>query len=230
MRKTYFSPLKCPNFLNCHRKAIHETPKNKFLELKDLAFRVQPSLSDCVLHACDKVCRNCYEKLVEVEAQGVSKKSDCDLCTSWVPSFNSALENCESTSDKIRLLSAAPINELSQNEIVAMFPKISHYMLKQAKSLVKEKGKYSKPDMYPGHPIDEDVLETAQEYYLNAYLDCTSQSPNKNDTRIVYDNGVKVKKVKRFMTRSIKETYKLFCEDHPDMRMGHSKVYSLRPK
>ncbi|CAH0547312.1 unnamed protein product [Brassicogethes aeneus] len=39
-----------------------------------------------------------------------------------------------------------------------------------------------------------------------------------------------MKKVKHFMTRSIKETYQIFKENNPGVKIGISKFYTLRPK
>lgn len=61
-------------------------------------------------------------------------------------------------------------------------------------------------------------------------LDCTRQSPNKNDTISVSMNGVKTDKVKRFATRSINEIYKIFHKNHPDIQISRSKFYELKPK
>ena len=43
-------------------------------------------------------------------------------------------------------------------------------------------------------------------------------------------NDKKEKQVKRFLTRSLKATYETFKKDYPELRIGKSKFYSLRPK
>ncbi|CAH0558804.1 unnamed protein product [Brassicogethes aeneus] len=139
-----------------------------------------------------------------------SKLNDCGFCVSWTESFNRSLENCSSTQEKIRLLTTIPLNSLSRSDMLIRFPSVTKYMIREAKKVVKEKGVYYNPDPYCGHPIDQTSINIAQEYYLNDDLDCSRQSPNKNDVKKIVENGAEMKKVKRFMTRSIKETYQIF--------------------
>ena len=54
--------------------------------------------------------------------------------------------------------------------------------------------------------------------------------PNKSDVITVKINDKKEKKIKRFITRSLKATYETFKNDYPELRIGKSKFYSLRPK
>ena len=53
---------------------------------------------------------------------------------------------------------------------------------------------------------------------------------NKSDVITVKINDKKEKKVKRFLTRSLKATYEKFKNDYPELRIGKSKFYSLQPK
>lgn len=46
----------------------------------------------------------------------------------------------------------------------------------------------------------------------------------------MYENGARVKKVKRFLTRSIKDMYNILVETNPMVKIGKSKFYSLRLK
>ena len=55
-------------------------------------------------------------------------------------------------------------------------------------------------------------------------------SSNKSDVITVKINDKEEKKVKRFHTRSLKATYETFKNYYPELRIGKSKFYSLRPK
>ena len=55
-------------------------------------------------------------------------------------------------------------------------------------------------------------------------------SPNKSGVITVKINDKKEKKVERFRTRSLKATYETLKNDYPELRIGKSKFYSLRPK
>ena len=68
------------------------------------------------------------------------------------------------------------------------------------------------------------------EYYINDDFNCSRLSPNKSDVITVNINDKKEKKVKRFLTQSLKATYKAFKNDYPELRIVKSKFYSLRPK
>ena len=61
------------------------------------------------------------------------------------------------------------------------------------------------------------------EYYINYDFNCSRQSPNKSDVITVKINDKKEKKVKRFLTRSLKATYETFKNDYPELRIGKSK-------
>ena len=67
------------------------------------------------------------------------------------------------------------------------------------------------------------------EYYINDDFTCSRQSPNKSDVITVKINDKK-KKVKRFLTRSLKATYKAFKNNYPELRIDKSKFYNLQPK
>lgn len=155
---------------------------------------------------------------------------ECNMCEKWIAAFKTSLENCKTTSEKIRLLTAAPIHALSKEDIMSKFPMVTNYMITQARILSLQKGNYAIPDIFSGHPVPETTLNVAMQYYLDDDFNCSRQSPNKKDTRNVIENGVSVKKVKRFMTRTIKETYQLFKENNPDLKLGLTKFYSLKPK
>lgn len=156
--------------------------------------------------------------------------SDCKLCENWYKVFGKSPNNCSCYLEKIRLLSAAPICEMSKNLIISKWPELTDHMVRKARKIINEKGNYCAPDPYLGHPIEESVREAVLDYYLNDDFNCTTQSPCKNDTINVYENGEKTVKVKRFMSCSLREMYAVFKRDHPDKKIGHSKFYTLRPK
>ena len=150
-------------------------------------------------------------------------------CTEWIQNLGLALQKCSTVSEKIKILTLLP-SSLTKNEISSLFPDITMYMIERAKNLAQEKGVYSEPEAYTGHPIDESTEKIVMEYYINDDFNCSRQSPNKSDIITVKINDKKEKKVTRFLTRSLKATYKAFENDYPELRIGKSKFYSLRPK
>ena len=104
------------------------------------------------------------------------------------------------------------------------------YMIEKAKNLAQEKGVHSESEVYIGHPIDNRTEKIVIEYYINDDFNFSRQSPNKSDVITVKINDKKEKKVKRFLTRSLKATYEIFKNDYPELKISKSKFYSLRPK
>jgi len=64
--------------------------------------------------------------------------------------------------------------------------------------------------------ISSAVMKTVQEFYK---LDAISwQAPGKRDTKVVNENGVKVKYQKRHLLLTIREVYELFMEQYPSKK------------
>ncbi len=64
--------------------------------------------------------------------------------------------------------------------------------------------------------IPPSVVKTIQEFYK---LDTISwQAPGKRDTKVVKENGVKVKYQKRHLLLNIREVYELFMEQYPSKK------------
>ena len=87
-------------------------------------------------------------------------------------------------------------SSLTKNEISSLFLDITMYMIEREKNLAQEKGVYTEPEAYTGHPIDERTEKIVMEYYINEDFNCSIQSPNKNDVITVKINDKKEKKVK----------------------------------
>ena len=80
-------------------------------------------------------------------------------------------------------------------------------MIEKSWNIKKGKVVYAQADPYVVHSISTEALNVALSYYLEDSKDCSKNSPNKTDDIFMKNNHrVKVKKVKRSMTRSIKET------------------------
>ena len=136
-------------------------------------------------------------------------KSACKKCNAFIENLKESLKNCSSYNEKIRLLSIIP-KDYTKDFLIEFLPGITSHMLKKARSLEI----YQQPDSYTAHPLSSEIISEVEKYYLDDDFECTRQSPNKNDTISVTIDGVKVKKVKRFTTRSVNEMYKVFCKNN----------------
>lgn len=77
-------------------------------------------------------------------------------------------------------------------------------------------GVWASPDPYQGHALNENDVALALTYYTSDAKDCSRQSPNKKDVVRLFIDGQEVFVTKRFMTRSIRETYKEFKAVNPE--------------
>lgn len=152
----------------------------------------------------------------------------CATCRKFISNMNSAVESCESYNEKVQLLTIMPMS-LSKAQILHHIPCATKYMVDKARNLRSAKGVFGKLDPYYGHPVNEAHVQIVQSFYLEDKWDCSRQSANKKDTIPVTVAGEKVVKVKRYMTRSIKETFALYKKEHSGFHIGRSKFYALRP-
>ena len=104
------------------------------------------------------------------------------------------------------------------------------YMIEKAKNLTQERGVYSEPEDSTDHPIEESTEEIVVKCYINDDFNCSRQSLNKSTVITVKINDKTEKNVKRFLTQSLKATYKAFKNDYPELKMGKLNFYILRPK
>ena len=80
-------------------------------------------------------------------------------------------------------------------------------MTDKSRKIKKEKGVYAQADLFNWYALSTEALNVALSCCLEDSKDCSKNSPNKTDvTFLKNDYGEKIKKVKCFMIRSIKET------------------------
>ena len=83
----------------------------------------------------------------------------------------------------------------------------------------------SKPvDSRGNRPLDSAVAQVVQDFYLDDEI--SRQSSYTKDVRTPKNRGTVVI---RYMTMSIGETFELFKDRYPDLKVGRSKFHSLRP-
>ena len=125
--------------------------------------------------------------------------------------------------EQVLLMQTAPV-EWGWKKIEQFFRCTSH----QARLAVFQRTEHndlSKPTDGRGNkPFDSGLAQTIQEFYLNEEI--SRQSSSTKDTRTPKDVGTVVI---RYMTMSIGETFELFKTRYPDIKVGRSKFYSLRP-
>ncbi|KAH9383384.1 hypothetical protein HPB48_024605 [Haemaphysalis longicornis] len=206
------SPLKPPSALHPRRRKSYAKRKHAEIE-KVVVEEIHSSLSTAYGNSSNPAL----------------PKDDCHMRASWLRNLNEALEASTSYQKRLRLLTLLPA-EIPSKEIQDMLPNATKYMIIKAQKLRGMNGVWSTADPYTRSRLSSSDVQTALEYYTKDELGSSRQSPNRKDVVSVVVNGTREYVTKRFMTRSIRETYNVYKEAHPGVMMGLSKFYSLRPK
>lgn len=159
---------------------------------------------------------------------GASVQS-CNICPELISNLRYAFDSSDSYQERCRLLTLLPRN-LSKQQIQKMIPSATRHLIQKARKNQETLGVWSMPDPYTRARLSQEDVQAALDYYTKDELNCSQQSPNKKDVIGIISKGQKEYVSKRFMTRSIRETFRLFKAAHPDTAIGLTKFYSLRPK
>ena len=100
----------------------------------------------------------------------------------------------------------------------------NHYV-KTARSIKKNKGVLGKPDRAVRQGIDPEAEKKVHEMYNDDRY--SKMLPGKSDCVSV---GKKEYRQKRLMYCRTNELYTKFCEEYPNLKVGISKFYTLKPK
>lgn len=163
------------------------------------------------------------------DAPSGSSEPTCSTCTEWVDNFRQAFETATSLRERCQLLTLLP-STLTKNEVQKMIPQASMYLISKSRKLKEKHGVWYEPDPYTRCKVSPENLSAALEYFTKDELQCSRQSPNQKDVISVMLNGEKTFVPKRFMTRSIREAFRIYKDKHPDSGVGLTKFYSLRPR
>ena len=183
----------------------------------------------------DALCQYTKTKLTKVfkvempSSKETKIKEACETCKEYISNINLAVESCKSYNEKVQVLTIIP-SFLSKKMIMHNIPSVSKYMVDKTRKVRSNKGVFGEADPYYGKPVKEADITIAQSFYLEDKWDCSYQSANKKDNISITIKGEKMLKLKRYMTRSIKETFDVYKKEYPISHIGRSKFYALRPK
>ena len=122
-----------------------------------------------------------------------------------------------------QLLTIAPQSMSIQN-VMSTFD-VTEYQAKKARKLYCDKGLLAMPPTYKGKKLSQDVVEFVHSFYHNDEFSC--QMPGKKDFVSINKN---VYQQKRLILSNLKELYEAFKKAYPNVKIGYSKLCSLRPK
>lgn len=159
-----------------------------------------------------------------------SGEEECRGCQAWEESLRQTFRRSTSIQERCRLLTLLPLS-LSVKDVARIVSEASRYLIKKARKLMSDEGVWARPEQYNKRNVSEEYIQLALEYYTKDELRCSVKSPRPCDVVTIRDeNGEKRPDAKRYVTRSIHKAYRVFREDNPDIKVGLSKFYSLRPR
>lgn len=161
--------------------------------------------------------------------QQTTGASSSTVCAEWEANVRTAFQKSASISEKCQLLTLFP-NDMSKQQILSVVPEATMYLIDKARRLKAAQGVWALPDPYTPHKLRESDIATACRVFLEDEMGCSIQSPSKRDVIALKTSGSKEFVVKRYMTRSIRESYSLLMKTYPDIKIGLTKFYTLRPK
>ncbi|KAG0431387.1 hypothetical protein HPB47_021829 [Ixodes persulcatus] len=208
-RSTFVSPLRPPS--EVRRRDRPAYVKRKQTELEQV---VTENLRSRMPLAYD-----------ENVASGSSEQK-CSTCTEWADNIRRAFATTASPRERCQLLTLLP-STLTRHEVQKILPEASIYIINRSRMLREDHGVWYVPDPYTRCKMSPENISAAVEYYIKDEQECYRQSPNQKDVISVVLYGQKTLKPKRFMTRSIREAFRVYKSDHPDSGIGLTKFYSL---
>ena len=126
-------------------------------------------------------------------------------------------------------MSLAPGPGLRSREWVANQFDVSERLVRSSRQLTEEQGIL--PKVTPknsGKRIADHVISAVQSFYEDPEISRTT--PGMKDCKTVKIDGIVERKGKRLLLYNISEAHRLFHFDHPEMKIGLSKFFMLRPK
>ena len=129
-------------------------------------------------------------------------------------------------SEKLQVLTIYP-QSWSIQRIEKEFGTTNH-MARMAKALVASKGILATPNPRSGRTLSDDTVHLVKQFYLN---DTVSRAmPGKKDCVSVVVDSKKEAVPKRLFLCNLRDAYKQFQSDHPQVKIGLTRFTELRPK
>lgn len=154
--------------------------------------------------------------------------------TVQAPNYDSEIisqlkEKFKSTTNKsvqMQILTTLP-KSWTINQIEKEFG-VTNFIARKAKNLVKEKGIMSSPNPKPGKTLSQETADLVKRFYESDEV--SRQMPGKKDFVSVKINGKRTHVQKYLILNTLRESFVLFKERHPEHKVGFSKFCELRPK
>ena len=84
-------------------------------------------------------------------------------------------------------------------------------------------------DTRSSNTVSDEVKQKVKDFFERD--DISRASPNRKDTMSIknWESGIRTHVAKRHMMTTVAEAYSLFVSDNPDIKLGKSKFFELRP-
>ena len=132
------------------------------------------------------------------------------------------IDTAKEYKDKIQLLTLIPDSWTIQRAVD--YFGVTEYAVKKAVALRDTQGILAVPKIYSRQRISQETLTAVKNMYIDD--EYSRMLPGQKDFKKV--NGEKMQK--RLMLFKIEELYNMFRQNHPELKIGLSKFYALRPK
>ena len=129
-------------------------------------------------------------------------------------------------SEQIQILTLAP-STWTVRRVMAEFGATFH-MARTAKQISASEGIMATPNPKPGKALNNATANAVSDFYNSDSI--SRLMPGKRDCVSMRVNGIKENIQKRLILCNLREAYKQFKTEHPELPIGFSKFAALRPK
>jgi hypothetical protein len=144
-----------------------------------------------------------------------------------IQALKSKFESAADRNEKYLILTTLPITWTTYR-IMNEFG-VSQAMAMRSKELVLGKGIMSAPSVALNkRAIDNSIIDAVKRFYLSD--DISYACPGQRDYILIRSDDGKEKRQRRLLLINLKEAYKFFKAQYPDLKIGFSKFALLRPR
>lgn len=157
----------------------------------------------------------------------IPAREECNFCNCEILANLKTAVSTSNTADMIRLLALIPKTVPSTTVMKEL--NLGRKFVEHARNRAVQQTEFSTlPERKVGHKIDPNTEQAVIDYF---YLDEFSRvMPGLNDCKSVVVNGKRELKQKRLLLNTVNEIYESFKAAHPNMKIGLTKFFLLKPK
>lgn len=172
----------------------------------------------------EKVTKKLSEEIFRIPPP---KEFNSNRYTEWLNQLKQKFNETTKYDEKIYLLTTLPMSWTS-NEIRNFFS-VPRYMADKVKELVSLKGPYSYPEKKRHYQLPQETKDLVVEFYKNDKISRV-MAGRKDYVSVKVESGERIHEQKRLILFNLNEAYTLFKEEYPNVKVGFTRFFMLRPK